>query len=36
MICVAMGYPDERFAANHAVSRRHPVEEVASFVGFEG
>ena len=36
MICVAMGYPDESFAANHVVSRRRPVEEVASFVGFEG
>jgi nitroreductase len=34
MICVAMGYPDERFPANAVVSRRRPVEEVASFVGF--
>jgi len=36
MICVAMGYPDEEFPANAVVSRRRPVEEVASFVGFEG
>jgi nitroreductase len=34
MICVAMGYPDDSFAANHVVSRRRPVAEVASFVGF--
>ncbi len=35
MICVAMGYPDDDFPANHVVSRRRPVEEVASFVGFD-
>lgn len=35
MICVAMGYPDDGFAANHVVSRRRPVAEVASFVGFD-
>ena len=35
MICVAMGYPDESFPANGVVSRRRPVEEVATFVGFE-
>lgn len=34
MICVAMGYPDDEFAANHVRSERRPVEEVASFVGF--
>ena len=34
-ICVAMGYPDERFPANAVVSRRRPVEEVATFVGFD-
>ena len=33
--CVAMGYPDERFPANAVVSRRRPVEEVATFIGFE-
>lgn len=36
MICVAMGYPDDDFPANVVVSTRRPVEEVASFVGFEG
>ena len=35
MICVAMGYPDESFPANAVVSQRRPVNEVASFVGFE-
>ncbi len=34
MICVAMGYPDEGFPANAVVSKRRPVSEVASFVGF--
>lgn len=34
MICVAMGYPDESFPANAVVSRRRPVDEVATFVGF--
>ncbi len=35
MICVAMGYPDDAFAANQVVSTRRPVAEVASFIGFE-
>ena len=35
MICVAMGYPDDRFAANAVVSRRRPVGQVATFVGFD-
>ena len=35
MICVAMGYPDDSFPANAVVSKRRPVEEVATFVGFE-
>jgi nitroreductase len=35
MICVAMGYPDEDFAANHVHSHRRPVNEVASFLGFD-
>jgi hypothetical protein len=30
-----MGYPDDSFAANHVVSRRRSVEEVATFVGFD-
>jgi nitroreductase len=34
MICVAMGYPDDDFAANSVVSHRRPVSEVASFIGF--
>lgn len=34
MICVAMGYPDADFPANAVVSKRRPVNEVASFVGF--
>ena len=36
MICVAMGYPDDDFAANAVRSQRRTVAEVASFVGFEG
>lgn len=35
MICVAMGYPDERFPANAVVSRRKPVDEAVVFVGFD-
>ena len=35
MTCVAMGYPDFSFAANNVRSRRSPVSEVASFVGFD-
>ncbi len=35
MICVAMGYPDDKFPANAVVSRRKPVEEAAVFVGFD-
>lgn len=34
MTCVALGYPDEGFAANSVVSTRRAVEEVASFKGF--
>jgi hypothetical protein len=33
--CVAMGYPDDDFAANQVVSHRRPVAEVASFIGFD-
>ncbi|MCC3304301.1 nitroreductase [Sneathiella sp. HT1-7] len=32
---VAMGYPDDSFPANAVVSTRRPVEEVATFIGFE-
>lgn len=35
MICVAMGWPDESFAANAVVSNRKPVEEAVRFVGFD-
>ena len=31
----AMGYPDDDFPANHVVSQRRPVAEVATFVGFD-
>jgi hypothetical protein len=34
MTCVAMGYPDEEFVANHVQSRRTTDGAVASFVGF--
>ena len=35
MTCVAIGYPDETFVANHVQSRRTPTAAVASFVGFD-
>ncbi len=35
MSCVAMGYPQDDFAANAVVSTRRPVDEVVSFVGFD-
>ena len=35
MICVAMGYPDDNFPANKVVSKRRPITEVATFIGFE-
>jgi hypothetical protein len=31
----AMGFPDDRFAANAVVSQRKSVEDAAVFVGFE-
>lgn len=31
----AMGYPDDSFPANAVVSRRRPVAEVATFIGFD-
>ncbi len=34
MSCVAMGFPDDDFAANAVVSERRPVDDVVSFVGF--
>jgi len=35
MICVAMGWPDDSFAANAVVSRRKSVDDAAVFVGFD-
>ena len=35
MTCVALGWPNEAFAANAVVSHRRPVEQVARFVGFD-
>ncbi|HEX7759653.1 MAG TPA: nitroreductase [Caulobacteraceae bacterium] len=35
MTCVAMGYPDDTFAANAVVSTRKSVDEAAVFIGFE-
>jgi nitroreductase len=35
MTCVAMGYPDDDFVANHVRSRRRPNEQVATFIGFD-
>ena len=35
LTCVALGYPDDGFVANHVVSRRRPVEEFTRFVGFD-
>jgi len=32
---VAMGYPDDSFPANAVRSKRRPVEDVATFIGFE-
>jgi nitroreductase len=36
LTCVALGWPNEEFAANDVVSTRRPVEDVARFVGFDG
>ena len=35
MSCVAMGFPQEDFPANHVVSTRREVNEVVNFVGYE-
>ncbi len=34
-ICVAMGYPDDSFPANAVVSKRRPVDDVVTFVGYD-
>lgn len=35
MTCVAMGYPEDSFVANDVKSRRTPIDQVASFIGFD-
>ena len=35
MTCVAMGYADDEFVANHVVSRRSPNTDVVSYIGFD-
>ncbi|MEC9432908.1 MAG: nitroreductase [Pseudomonadota bacterium] len=35
MTCVALGFPDPDFPANAVVSTRRPVEEIATFVGWD-
>lgn len=35
MTCVAMGYADDEFVANHVVSRRSPNKDVVTYIGFE-
>lgn len=35
MTCVALGWPDADFEANHVISRRRPVENVTQFIGFD-
>lgn len=35
LISIALGYPDEAFAANAVVSKRRSVDEVAKFIGFD-
>jgi len=34
LTCVALGWPDEDFAANSVISRRRPTENTARFLGF--
>jgi len=34
MTCIAMGYPNEEFAANQVKSLRTPNEDIVTFVGF--
>lgn len=35
LTCVAMGYPNDDFAANQVRSRRTPNDQVATFLGFD-
>ncbi|MBT5109364.1 MAG: nitroreductase, partial [Rhodospirillaceae bacterium] len=35
MTCIAMGYPNEEFAANEVKSRRTSNDDIVTFVGFD-
>jgi len=35
MTCIAMGYPDDDFAANQVKSRRAPNDDVVTYTGFD-
>ena len=35
MTCIAMGYPDFDFPANHVKSTRRPTDDTVTFVGFD-
>jgi len=35
LTCIALGYPNEEFSANTVKSRRAPIEDFVSFVGFD-
>lgn len=35
LTCVALGWPEQDFAANSVVSRRRPIENTAQFLGFD-
>ena len=35
MTCVALGWPDDSFSANAVRSHRRPIDQVATFVGFD-
>ena len=35
MTCIAMGYPNEDFAANQVKSRRTPNDDIVTYVGFD-
>lgn len=36
MTCIAMGYPNDEFAANDVKSTRTPNDDIVNFVGFDG
>jgi len=35
MICIAMGYPEDDFAANRVKSGRMPTDDIVTYIGFE-